>query len=236
MTQVVTPMNVPAAAAVPELAAAKPEFLGYGEGWTISDYRGRRMVWHTGGWPGMVSRLTLVPEAKLGVIVLTNAEVGHAFHAITLTALDAFLEVPRTDWVAAYGAAFDRSRGDAGADWQAHLAARATGTQPSLPLQRYAGTYRDPWYGDVVIERRGDGLAMRFTRTRDLVGRLEHWQNDSFIVRWDRRWLNADAFVDFDLDHDARVRGIRMEAISPLTDFSFDFHDLRLVPVGEDRG
>lgn len=229
--QVITPMPVPARPAVPELAAAKPNFLGYGEGWMLSDYRGRRLVWHTGGWPGMVSRLTMLPEAKLGVVVLTNAEVGQAFNAITYSALDAFLDVPRTDWVAAYGAAFDKAHGDADADWQAHLAARDATSKPSLPLARYAGTYRDPWYGDVVVEPRGDGLQLRFARTRDLVGRLEHWQHDSFIVRWDRRWLNADAFVEFQLDHDGRIREVRMEPVSPLTDFSFDFQDLRLAPV-----
>lgn len=236
MWQVATPMNVPAKPAVPELAAAKPNFLGYGEGWILSDFRGRRLVWHTGGWPGMVSRLTLVPEAGVGVIVLTNAEVGHAFNAITLTALDAYLDAPRTDWVAAYGAAFDKAHGDADADWQAHLASRDASSKPSLPTVRYAGTYRDPWYGDVVVEHDGDGLRMRFARSKDLVGRLEHWQHDSFIVRWDQRWLNADAFVDFDLDHDGKIRGIRMEPVSPLTDFSFDFQDLRLAPVGADRG
>jgi CubicO group peptidase (beta-lactamase class C family) len=235
MWQVVTPM-VPAKPAVPELAPMRPNFLGYGEGWLLSDYRGRRLVWHTGGWPGMVSRLTLVPDAGLGVIVLTNAEVGHAFNAITYSALDAFLDAPRTDWVAAYGAAFDKSHGDADADWKAHLAARDAGSTPSLPLARYAGTYRDPWYGDVVVERAGDGLRLRFSRSKDLVGRLEHWQHDSFIVRWDQRWLNADAFVDFDLDHDGKIRAVRMEPVSPLTDFSFDFQDLRLAPVGEDRG
>jgi CubicO group peptidase (beta-lactamase class C family) len=234
--QVITPMNVPAKPAVPELAAAKPNFLGYGEGWLLSDYRGRRLVWHTGGWPGMVSRLTLVPEARLGVIVLTNAEVGHAFNAITYSALDAFLDAPRTDWVAAFGAAFDKAHGDADADWRAHVAKRDAASRPSLPLARYAGTYRDPWYGDVVVEPRGDGLQVRFARSKDLVGRLEHWQHDSFIVRWNQRWLNADAFVDFDLDHDGRIREVRMEAVSPLTDFSFDFQDLRLAPVGGDRG
>jgi hypothetical protein len=88
----------------------------------------------------------------------------------------------------------------------------------------------------VVVEPRGDGLQVRFARSKDLVGRLEHWQHDSFIVRWNQRWLNADAFVDFDLDHDGRIREVRMEAVSPLTDFSFDFQDLRLAPVGGDRG
>src|SRR5690606_20407449 len=61
MWSVLTPMPV-REPSVPELAATQPNFLGYGEGWVLTDYRGRKLVYHTGGWPGMVSRLTLVPD------------------------------------------------------------------------------------------------------------------------------------------------------------------------------
>ena len=230
MWSLVTPINI-GKPSVPELAAATPKFAGYGEGWNITDFRGEKLVWHTGGWPGMVSRLTLVPEHELGVIVLTSAEQGAAFHAITLRALDAFLDAPKTDWLAAYAASVAKAQSKSDEDWRKHLAARDAHSKPSLPLAQYAGTYRDPWYGDVTIANEGGKLVMRFSRTRELVGDLSHWQHDTFIVRWRERWLNADAFVDFDLDHDGKVREVRMEAISPLTDFSFDFHDLRLAPV-----
>ena len=72
---------------------------------------------------------------------------------------------------------------------------------------------------------------MRFTRTEELLGDLEPWQHDTFVVRWRQRWLNADAFVSFALDPDGKIREARMDPISPLTDFSFDFQDLRLKPV-----
>lgn len=232
MWSVVTPIPVPKAP-VPELEPARPNFLGYGEGWQLSDYRGQKLVWHTGGWPGMVSRVTLVPEKKLGVVVLTNAEAGGAFNAVTLRVLDAYLDAPRTDWSAAYAAALAKSRSKADEDWQKHLAARAANAPPSLPLSKYARTYRDPWYGDVVVEEQDGGLVMRFTRTPQLVGTMTPWQNDTFKVRWNERWLNADAFVTFALDADGGIREARMEAISPLTDFSFDFQDLRLTPVAE---
>jgi CubicO group peptidase (beta-lactamase class C family) len=234
MWSLITPINI-GKPSVPELAAATPQFAGYGEGWNITDFRGEKLVWHTGGWPGMVSRLTLVPGHELGVVVLTSAEQGAAFHAITLRVLDAFLGAPKTDWLAAYAASVAKTKSKSDEDWQKHLAARDAGSKPSLPLAGYAGTYRDPWYGDVTIANEGGKLVMRFSRTRELVGDLEHWQHDSFVVRWRERWLNADAFVDFDLDHDGKVRGVRMEAISPLTDFSFDFHDLRLAPVGKEQ-
>ncbi len=235
MWSVLTPMPI-SEPSVPELLPAKPNFLGYGEGWQLSDYRGRKLVWHTGGWPGMVSRLTLVPEHKLGVVVLTSAEVGGAFNALTMRVLDAYLGGPRTDWAAAYAAALAKAKGKADDSWRKHLAARDAKSKPSLPLPRYAGTYRDPWYGDVVIaheggSQRGGKLVMRFSRTAALVGALSHWQHDTFVVRWNERWLNADAFVNFALTPDGAIREVRMEAVSPLTDFSFDFHDLRLAPV-----
>lgn len=232
MWSVVTPIAV-GEPSVPELAAANPNFAGYGEGWFLSDYRGHKLVWHTGGWPGMVSRVTLLPEQKLGVVVLTNAEVSGAFHAVTMRALDAWLDAPRTDWTAAYAAALAKSQGKADEDWEKHLAARAADSKPSLPLTKYAGTYRDPWYGDVAIAQQGGKLTMRFLPSKDLVGVLSHWQHDTFVVRWNDRWLNADAFVNFVLTPDGAIREVRMEAISPLTDFSFDFHDLRLTPVGK---
>ena len=235
MWSVVTPMTVPTPS-VPELMPARPNFLGYGEGWLLSDYRGQKLVWHTGGWPGMVSRVTLVPGQKLGVVVLTSAELSGPFHAITLRALDAYLDAPQTDWIAAYAAALAKARSGADEDWARHVAARDARSRPSLPLARYAATYGDPWYGDVAVTHERGRLSMRFLPSPDLVGELTHWQHDTFIVRWKDRWLNADAFVTFALDHDANIREVRMEAISPLTDFSFDFHDLRLTPVTDKKG
>ena len=217
--------------AVPELAPAVPNFSGYAQGWFLSDYAGHRLVWHTGGWPGQVSRLTLLPDERVGIVVLTSAEVGAAFNAITFEALDMMLGKDGHDWLRGYAAAQAKAQGNADEDWQKHVAARDAASKPSLPLAKYAATYRDPWYGDVIIRQGKNGLEMQFSKTAELLGDLEHWQHDTFIVRWRDRGLNADAFVNFALDPDGRVRELRMEPVSPLTDFSFDFQDLRLVPV-----
>lgn len=230
MWELVTPIRIPAEPAVPQLAPQLPQFAGYGEGWGIGEYRGRRLVSHTGGWPGMVSRQTLVPGEDLGVIVLTNAEIGAAFNAITYEVLDHYLQAPERDWVAAYSAAVTKAAAEADEAWKKHEAARVASRRPTLPLAGYAATYADPWYGDVAITMEGDRLRMRFAHTPSLVGTLEPWQGDTFLVRWDDRTLNADAFATFALTPDAAVRELRMEAVSSLTDFSFDFHHLRLQP------
>lgn len=227
MWSLVTPIPI-AEPKIEALKAAKPNFLGYGEGWMVSDFQGRKLVWHTGGWPGMVSRVTLVPEQKLGIVVLTNQEVGAAFNAITMKVLDAYLANSGTDWLAAYQAQVAQAQDSADEHWQKLLAARDADATPSLPLAKYAGTLRDPWYGDVKVTQEGEGLVLRFSRTPELVGDLQPWQHDTFVVRWRERWLNADAFLTYALEPDGGIREARMEAISPLTDFSFDFHDLRL--------
>lgn len=233
MWSMLTPIRI-GKPSTPELASLMPNFSGYGESWFLSDYRGKKLVWHTGGWPGMVSRVTLVPELKLGVVVLTNAESGAAFNAVTYRVLDAWLNpAQKTDWVAAYDKAVKKAEAKADESFAKHEAVRDKHSKPSLALAKYAGTYRDPWYGDVIVSQENGKLRLRFSKTAKLVGTMTPWQHDTFVVRWDDRGLNADAFVNFNLDVDGRITEARMQSISPLTDFSFDFQDLRLAPVAD---
>jgi hypothetical protein len=95
--------------------------------------------------------------------------------------------------------------------------------------------YRDPWYGNVHVSLGKDGqLEFRSDRNEPLQGPLEHFQYDTFIVRWTDRRLMADAYVTFLLGADGTIEGIRMKAVSPATDFSYDFHDLDLKRVPQE--
>ncbi|HLQ36379.1 MAG TPA: DUF3471 domain-containing protein, partial [Planctomycetota bacterium] len=104
-------------------------------------------------------------------------------------------------------------------------------SHPSLPLDRYAGSYEDRWYGQVAIELEGDQLVMRFAQTPLLAGNLEHWQYDTFVARWRDRSLRADAYVTFALTPGGDIDQIKMAPASPAVDFSFDFADLLLRPA-----
>jgi CubicO group peptidase (beta-lactamase class C family) len=62
----------------PALAATMPNFSAYGLGFQLRDYKGMKLAMHGGALQGFYSRVLLVPEAKLGIAILTNAESGGA--------------------------------------------------------------------------------------------------------------------------------------------------------------
>jgi len=226
--QTILPIAPPPLAA---LAPVQPNFRTYGLGWHLDDYRGRKLVWHSGELAGYYSRVTMLPDLHLGIVVFTNQEEDGVYHSLTYTILDRYLGVPPTDWVGVFRQLAQKQAADAQAAMAQSGGHRNAASHPSLALAAYAGRYRDPWYGDVLIAETAGKLSIRFTHTPALAGDLEHWQYDTFVARWNNRSLGADAYVTFSLNPDGSIDRLKMSPVSPLTDFSFDFQDLDLHPV-----
>ena len=230
--QISTPVTPePNNAPPPELPALRSNFRGYALGLEARDFKGLKVLTHTGGLPGYVSRVLMIPDLKLGVAVLTNQESGEAFDAIAYAVADAYTGGTRTDWLAGYEKIHARAEAAVAEADRRTATTRNAESKPSLSLAAYAGAYRDAWYGDVAIAMEGGLLVIRFTKTPSLVGDLEHWQYDTFVARWRDRGLRADAFLTFSLNPDGTIDQAKMRAVSPATDFSFDFQDLLLKPV-----
>jgi CubicO group peptidase (beta-lactamase class C family) len=224
--QTVVPVGDPP----PSLVALKSNFAAYGLGWALRDYQGRKLVGHTGGVAGFVSRVMLVPQENLGVVVLTNAEEGGAFDSILFHVLDAYFGLPPTDWIAAFKAAQDREEKAAAEVEKRQASFRDAASRPSLPLEAYAGIYADAWYGTATIGLEQGRLVLSFDHTPTMVGQLEHWQYDTFKTHWHDRTI-AEAFVSFSLNAEGGIEHFKMKAVSPLADFSFDYQDLLFEPV-----
>jgi CubicO group peptidase (beta-lactamase class C family) len=229
LTSIVTPM--PIGDPPPELAPLKMNFHGYALGFDVRDYRGQKAVMHTGGLPGFVLRIAMIPALNVGVAVLTNQESGAAFDSIAFRILDHYLGAPAFDWIDGYRRVLERMAAAATATEKGAASTRNAQSKPSLAPAQYAGTYRDAWYGDITIAEESGRLLMRFSHTPLLVADLEHWQHDTFVARWRDRELRADAYVTFALNPDGSIDQAKMQAVSPATDFSYDFHDLLLKPV-----
>lgn len=218
--------------APPGFPHLRANFAGYALGLSTRDYRGYKLLQHTGGLPGYVSKVAMIPELRLGVVVLTNQESGLAFESVVMSVLDHYIGVkPAPDYLGLYAGFAEAGRAQAKQEAAQASAQRDSTSRPSLPLERYAGTYRDSWYGDVAIVLEEGGLVIRFTHSPSLVGDLVHWQHDTFIARWRDRELRADAYITFALRPDGTIDQAKMLPASSSVDFSYDFQDLLLRPV-----
>jgi CubicO group peptidase (beta-lactamase class C family) len=201
-------------------------FSEYALGWGTYDYLGNKVVTHTGGLSGQITRVFLLPARRMGFVVLTNSE-SPAMTAVTLQLRDWLTGHRNTgqDYVTQYAA--PRSQFDYAAYDRKLDSARVRGTTPSLPLSGYAATWVDPWYGEVTTALADGKLVVRFSRSPGFTGELTHWQRDVFRVHFRLRQV-PDAWMWFTLDRDGQAAEARMEPVYPNTDFSFDWQDLRL--------
>jgi CubicO group peptidase (beta-lactamase class C family) len=214
-----------------ESASPTTHFNAYGLGWMLRDYRGRLIASHGGGLDGMYSAVAIVPDERLGIVVLTNAMTGIG-DAVVMRVIDAYLP-PSTglrerDWSVD---GLERARAQ-----QRTRAARVAnvrqvhvpGTRPSLPIQQYAGRYTGRFYGDAVVTLEHGTLVMRLLANPQLVADLTHLQLDTFVLAWrhDFPWF-SEGTAQFILDKEGQVGELKLDV--PNEDFWFDEIDLRKV-------
>lgn len=201
-------------------------FSAYGLGWVINDVKGYKQVSHTGGLAGIVTQTVLIPDLKLGILVYTNQQVGAAFASISNTIKDSYLGLKgQRDWVAYYDErvkAANKEADEIKAQVEAEIS-RAVGQTAPIDVQ---GTYVDPWFGEVEIKEEKGQLYFRSKMAPRISGPLYFYKGNTFIAKWEDRSMDADAYVIFGLDKEGKAETIKINAISPLTDFSFDFQDL----------
>lgn len=192
-----------------DTASIRPtHFEAYGLGWFLKDYHGRLVAEHGGNVDGMSATITLVPEAQVGVVVLSNVHNTQLPGILADWIIDHELGAPEFDRSAIAlrraGARRDQLRGR-----EARLVgSRKTGTTPSLPLEQYAGVYRDSLYGDLTITRDGDALVARLGP--GLRGSLEHWHHDIFRAQWSPAMWGS-AFLTFRVSPAGRIDGFEID-------------------------
>ncbi len=194
-------------------------FSGYGLGWGLSDYYGRLRVSHTGGYDGMISAVTMIPDEKLGVVVLSNG-MNPPTMAVTYYALNAFMGEEERDWSAEL-LKKKEERKTKDTRVEDRVASRVEGTKPSLDLGKYAGTYYADIYGNIDVKLEDGKLHMYFEHSPELAATLEHWHYDVWKLGWDNThaWFDFGT-VKFDTDNNLEVTGIEFDV--PNDDIFFE--------------
>ncbi|MEN9382275.1 MAG: hypothetical protein RI940_1158 [Bacteroidota bacterium] len=209
-------------------------FSAYGLGWFLSDVKGYKQVTHTGGLAGIVTQVVMFPELNLGIIVFTNQQSGAAFNAISYTIKDSYLGISGYNWVKVMHERVEKGEAEAikiNEEVEKNIKASQAKASGGFDITPYIGTYRDTWFGDIEISNNNGKAWIASKRSPKLNGILYPYKGNTLIVRWTDRTMDADAFAMFTTDMDGKPSGMTMKAISPLTDFSFDFQDLDLKRV-----
>lgn len=189
-------------------------FSAYGLGWMLSDYHGHKIVQHGGDTDGMASMVAMIPDQKLGIVVLTNLEGPWLRSAVMYRVFDAYLGLPATDWNTKYltTAKRDDDREEAAlAKLQGDP--QIPGTRPSLPLSEYAGEYADPLYGSASVRYREGKLWLNLLGNSS---ELDHWNYDTFKVKlqeFNALQQQAIKFVTFELDPGGKPNRIEVPNI-----------------------
>jgi CubicO group peptidase (beta-lactamase class C family) len=203
-------------------------FNTYGLGWFVSDYHGRKVVSHGGGLDGMISQVGMMPEENLGVVVLSNSETPLPSFMVNKI-FDVFLGVPKRDWSAEFLARTAQGKAAEAAEEKKLEAERARNSNPSLALSQYAGTYTGTMYGDAKVALENGHLVLRLVPSPNFVGDLEHWQYDTFRVRWRASvsYPFPKGFVTFILNARGKVEEMKVDVPNP----DFDFKELEFKRV-----
>jgi CubicO group peptidase (beta-lactamase class C family) len=200
-------------------------FNGYGLGWDLMEYGGKKVISHGGGYDGMISKTVLVPEINLGFVILTN-NISSLPSSLSFDILDTYLGV-RTEpnWTSRFlkmkAEAEELDRKALEADEEA----RIKNTQPSLSLEKYAGTYHSKMYGDIVVSLQDNQLKIDFKPTALFKGDLTHWHYDTFQLKWTTQMMLPSGKVTFIMDASGNVSEMKIVVDNP----DFDFTELKML-------
>ncbi|WP_210488453.1 serine hydrolase [Rufibacter aurantiacus] len=196
-------------------------FSGAGLGWMLNDYQGKKIVVHGGGHEGMNSRTVLVPEEKLGIVILTNS-MSSIMAPIANYTIDQFLGIQNgRDWsqfnleIAAKAQAAEKAA-EAKAAKQKPTKAKLT-----RDLNAYAGTFHSPYYGDAVVTVQKGKLMLSLVSAPALGGELTLWQPDIFDLAWKNNFaLLTPTKARFLPGPDGSITELRLDANNPDLHFS----------------
>lgn len=156
-------------------------FSGYGLGWFLNDYGGKSVVYHDGGAGGFISNVTLVPEEKLGIVVLTNSDMSSLCTALRYQIMDAYLGLPYRNYSNIFYAGFAKDLKEIDADRAKTKALIAKNTPLPLPADAFCGTYTNPQYGTMTIARQGALLVAKFEHHPQLNVKLFYLGDNKFL-------------------------------------------------------
>ncbi len=208
-----TPQTIIRREGVWEIISPEAHFMAYGLGWFLHDYKGRKVVQHGGNIDGMSALVAMIPEEKLGVVILTNMNGTMLTEALSFTIFDYFLPPAgaKHDYSAEILKSIKALESAAEKAEKKKEEGRAKDTQPSLALKGYTGTYSDQMYGDAKVTEENGKLVINYGGA--FKGELEHWHYNTFRATWRDKTLGK-SLVTFNLNAAGKAETLNIENLA----------------------
>lgn len=203
-------------------------FHCYGLGWDLFDYHGRKIVNHSGGLDGMISQVVMVPEEKLGFVILTNS-INYLPYTLMYSILDEFFGTTDKDYSSILVKYIKIEEQNKIKDNEIAEQKRDKNSKPSLLLEKYCGTYGGDLYGNATITLKNGKLNLQFLPAPDFFSVLDHWQYDTFVVEFKNFPSLPKGKVNFILDQNGDVDEFKIDVPNP----DFDFTELTFKRIPE---
>jgi CubicO group peptidase (beta-lactamase class C family) len=194
-------------------------FSAYGYGWRLADVDGTLRVAHTGTLAGMYSSVAMLPEKKVGFVILINGEGEKARSVLTEVLVKRYTSGDPGLDVAHYAKLIDEEDSAPERTKPPDTSTR----RPATPNELSLGTYRDPWLGDVSICTKNERVRFEVQKSPKLSGTVMRTGNRWLIAWDDDEAVDAEAWLDFAPNGTATLA-----KVDPNADFNYDYEDLAL--------
>lgn len=199
-------------------------FKSYGLGFSLFDYLGYKIIGHNGGYDGMISQTLIIPEIKIGFVIMTNSN-SSLYYALQYRILDMLLGGKETDWSGIFLNIIKKNMSDDALAREKFLNSKIPDTHPSLELDQYSGIYTSSLYGDAKVVFKDGVLYLELIPTPSFNSTLTHFQHDTFLVQFESFPSLPIGTVSFTLKPNHTVDSMEIFVDNP----DFDFKELDFV-------
>lgn len=159
-------------------------FNFYGLGWFSESYKGKEIISHTGGVDGFVTSVTLIPEEKLGIVVLTNTDANYFYQALKWEIIDAYMGLHYRNYDSAMFGIYKKNKTKENNEFAALQDTIALHLKPTVDLKEFTGRYVHDVYGYIDISQNGNELNLTFQHHPDLKAKLIHISGNRFLCTY----------------------------------------------------
>jgi CubicO group peptidase (beta-lactamase class C family) len=190
----------------------------YCAGWVYAATQPHPLIWHNGDNNFMHAAIGLIPNANVGIVILTNLGGVPMADALMWKFYDLFFHNPSTDWSAVHREAWQDQQKTA----RAPFAQPPSGAAPAQPLAQYIGTFSNPVYGELKVETDGQRLWLTIGPGKVQL-HLVHWHHDTFIAAQPEldAFLGESGFARFAFGSDGQVASLTLSEFSDVEGGTF---------------